>query len=430
MMSWITLLILLVHILLTISLYLRTKGSSLSSAFSLALLIQVLIPVYVVSNLEKVNNITLDRTVLQRMLDSFTLYMCIVIPFLLIVYFIDKYFKRKNTSEKQTEGYVIRPVFIYIFTVMSIVQLLTMFIDGKIQFIISNGLKSLSSDNYASIRVALIEQGNTNYQSSALNYVKIIASSGTSFGYLLFLYTANVNRPFFKKYFSIVFFIGLVVFLMSLSGLEKAPIALFIFITVLVRYSNRIKKFGYMKLFIGFIILNVFAITLIAITTGQNISESFIFLYYRVFLEPTASSYMHFATFPDQINWVMFSNFNFIKNLFGLPTVLTNGSIAIDVAESFTGLYYSANANLVATGWAQNGLNGVAIYTVLAFSLFFLVDFFTMRYSANGSVKILKYYYLFWFIYFANSSIENFILTSGCIVWPIVLAMATRKQKT
>jgi hypothetical protein len=130
---------------------------------------------------------------------------------------------------------------------------------------------------------------------------------------------------------------------------------------------------------------------------------------------------MHFSVFPNDIGFVNFSNMGIIRNLFNMNQVLVSGSIPIDVAQTFTGIYYSANANIVPMGWAQSGFLGVFIYSTVTMFSFLFVDIHTFFKGKSNLNKLLMYFYLYFFLYFANTSIENFMFSSFFFFWPIIL---------
>lgn len=415
---------LLIHVFLTILFYYKTKGTSLTFSIALAMILQVLIPSIFVANLDELNFIPLDPEVITNMWNSYLIYFGISLIGFLLVYLNPTNFFKTNIVVTEKPGYRVKKSYQIFFAILAILQFVFLIVDGKIQFLLTHTFTA--GEGYSNLRLSIIEEGVKNYASSILNYVKYITSTGTSFGYILFLFTANVNKPFFKKKIGLISFMGLVVMIMSLSNYEKGPVLLFISITLLVRYANAIRQFGYLKLLTIVVILNFFVILTVSFTTGiNNFGKAFSMTYYRIFVEPTVCSYMHFSVFPKSESWVRFSNFNFIKILFNLPKVLQNRAISIDVAENFTGLYYSANANLIPTGWAQLGFIGVVVYCSVGFVLFAITDIFVFKKIRNGSIKMLKYFYLFWFLYFANTSIENFIFSSGCVFWPIILYFST-----
>ena len=378
----------------------------------------VIMPIFIIYlwEIDTLNFKTIDQEILIEIIYGFLIYLVLST---LLIYDLRRKLKKINFVSKD---YVVKRNWVNFFLISSILHLTFLILDGKVNNLLSQSLSSLANDEYSDARVAIVEKGFQNYQaSSILNYFKFFIGSGVYFGFILLLNTINTDKIFFGKNSWKIFIIGLIGFFGSLSTLEKGPIVTFLLITVLVYYRAKLADYGVIFVILGFIFINFLGVFLISITANLPYGQAFSFFYFRIFIEPGLSTYMHFAVFPEKVDFVNFSNFNLIKNLFNLAPVLKEGAISNEVAVNFTGNFYSQNANFIATGWAQSGYLGILIYCLIAFAVFYYVDNYTYIKFGLNKLNVLAFFYFFWFLYFANTSIENFLISSGCFYWPVLL---------
>ena len=401
----------------------KVRFPAISLVFSLALLLQALIPILYLYYLKEFERFTVDKDILINIMQAYGLYMIVAIVFLFLLLFVNKYLNRAQVNESRDIDVSIQPIFVYFIGLMAVLQLGIQIFEGDIVFLFRTIFSGKTSgDDYSLIRLNLIEEGFDKYQSSSIfNYAKYFISSGIIFGYFLVLFLCSEKKDFFWRYFPINIILFFDMFILSFKGFEKGPILLFLGITFAILYKQKIAAFGFLKSFTLILIANVLVTLVVGFTTGLTFLDALVFMYFRIFVEPSVCTYMHFSVFPNDIGFVNFSNMGIIRNLFNMNQVLVSGSIPIDVAQTFTGIYYSANANIVPMGWAQSGFLGVFIYSTVTMFSFLFVDIHTFFKGKSNLNKLLMYFYLYFFLYFANTSIENFMFSSFFFFWPIIL---------
>lgn len=387
-------------------------------------------PSFILGQIDDFYKFPVENDVISPMLNAYGILMAIAIPVLLFLILYSILYKRQFNQNDDDFILVINPYFILILGFFAFIHFILLFASGDVSFFLNTLFSgSISSDDYSDLRVRLIEDGFKKFQSSSfVNYLKFIVSSATIFSFFLFLYVSRFNKGLLLRHILIFSLISFNMFITSFKGFEKGPILLFLGISFAIIFQRKLKSIGFIRI-LGIIVLaNLLVTQIVAFTTGLTFLDAFIFMYFRIFLEPTVCSYMHFAVFPNNIDFVNFSNMGIVRLLFNQPEVLQSGSIPIDVAVSFTGLYYSANANIVPMGWAQSGYNGVIIYSVLTLLSFLVVDIHSIYTGNKKILGMLNYFYAYFLLYFANTSIENFISSSCFFLWPLILPYVLRER--
>src|SRR5687768_15112285 len=90
-------LILVLHSVFVIRGYYKTDGISLSYSFSLALLIQVIIPIFIVCYIRDLRLVSLEPEIIQRILTSYIIYMAVAF----VAFVIIGYYRRRILSDKK-----------------------------------------------------------------------------------------------------------------------------------------------------------------------------------------------------------------------------------------------------------------------------------------------------------------------------------------
>lgn len=405
----------------------RNHFPSISFLFCLALLLQALIPTLYLYYLKDFERFTIDKGIIQQIMWAYVLFMCIATVFLFLLLVFNKFFKYQEDVEYEGISFSVQPLFVYFIGLLAVLQFGIQVMDGDIVFLFKTMFSGKTSgDDYSLIRLNLIEEGFDKYQTSSIfNYIKYFISSGIIFGYFLLVFICAETKGFFLRFLPINLLVFFDMFILSFKGFEKGPILLFLGITFAILYKRKIAGFGVARSLVLLVFANIMVTMVVGFTTGLSFMDAFVFMYFRIFVEPSVCTYMHFSVFPSDIDFVNFSNMGIFRNLFNLNQVLVSGSIPIDVAQTFTGLYYSANANIVPMGWAQSGYVGVFVYAVITMLAFLFVDIHTMLRGQRHVNKLLIYFYLYFFLYFANTSIENFMFSSFFFFWPVILPYIT-----
>lgn len=327
---------------------------------------------------------------------------------------------------------IIRGYSLFFVLIASVFQMVFILTSPTSIEVLKNGYDTLGGSNYNSFRVTLLEVGNEDAVSGVLARIKNLSRSINLIGFLVLYYSSRNNKYRIKGLFGIMVFAGIIAFLDAFLLFEKAPVLILLIGVTGIKYSGFFARISRRDLarwsaFL-FIFVNFLVVIVISKVQGLGTESAIEFLYYRIFLVPSITSLMHFDVYPDMLPHVEFSNSGLVQSIFDVKNKTIYGGIGLDVAMKKTGLYYSANANAVASAWAQGGAYMVGFISFIACSLFFLID----RYIWRRRALILSYplviYYLFWFIPFGNTAFENVILTSSLWFIPVVYPFFFKKR--
>lgn len=404
------------NIVLSIIVIIKLRGNSLLAWSSIAITLQAGIVFNSAFALAEKFGKTINIEAFENMGYSFIIFYVISI-FYLIFELVS--IKKTITSLGKIN---LNPFLLYILLFFTFLQLFYILINPINYTVIKNGFNIFGSEDYYDFRVVLLEEGNKNALTGFFARISNITYSFSLIGFLVLYYHYITSRDNSIKLF--LYFVGFVVFLDALLKLEKAPVLILLLSVLIIKYSNKLAVLGKVKLILYsslfFVFANFFALIVINYTQGVSFVDGLSFLYYRTFIVPSITSLMHFDVYPSSLPFVKFSNVSFIQKIFSLKNATMNGSIAIDVAMQKVGLYYSANANLVASSWAQWGYKGVTFVTFFTYLLFYTIDRYTNSIKRVVPLIPLVSFYCFWLIKFGNSAIENILLTSSLWFIPFI----------
>ncbi len=164
---------------------------------------------------------------------------------------------------------------------------------------------------------------------------------------------------------------------------------------------------------------------LYSLTEDLSFGEGFGRVINRFFVVPAYTSMMYFEVYPFRLPHVEWADLRPVRELFGTTSLQpANGLIAIDVAESLTGIRWSPNAGIVAESWAAAGYLGVVLGTLALCAFGFVVDRNTSQRLGKINMTPLAIYYWLGLLVYGNSALLYALAEHGLWFVPFLYCFA------
>mgnify|MGYP001211550147 CR=1 FL=1 len=347
---------------------------------------------------------------LNNILDKYSLYMSIGFFTFIFSSFVFLFFREHLLLNKKTIPINSR-------FIISIVFLISLFISVVGFLLEPNYVSNLSqffsgSLDGRDIRMATtLEDSNSSYAGKGI--VNVIKYQLLPFMSLAFI-ILNKNRRF------LILSTILVVFIVLIGEFRRAP-ALFFLISIFfyfLFFDNSLKKSpSVMKLFFYFIIF-ILAYTLLSLTLGRSSESIFLFTYellYRIFISSAQTGTYIFQIIPAIMPELNGSSY--IQNLPSFITGMDDWSFAAEIFYYIHGRQGGASFSFISEGYANFGIYGIFLTTILLSLLFSCVEY-------NFQKRSSDYLELAFYIFFLINLVPAFVM--GSLVGPMINIILVR----
>jgi oligosaccharide repeat unit polymerase len=207
----------------------------------------------------------------------------------------------------------------------------------------------------------------------------------------------------------------LAAFFASLS-VAKAPVAVVFLMLLLAWYLLKSGRIGLRSLAVFGVLILFFPFMVVFIQNGLQLDQ---FGYaaegmlVRIFVSPADDLYHYFRVFPDQVDFLMGRSVTWVR-LVGLEHFDTANFVAL-YQNPFT--LASASSTVAFTGnlWADFGITGVILGTLLTGVIVQLVQVFLIRQPRNILITSLYAFMCFAFFSLTATSLTTTLVTGGVI---------------